>query len=58
MPLFVYRIRDVILECGFEYQSGQTKDNKISIGCFSTKNAASRSKNKDGLAPNQDNVSE
>jgi len=43
---------------GFEPRSGQTKDYKIGICCFSTKHAALRRKSKDGLARNQDNVSE
>jgi hypothetical protein len=42
----------------FESRSGQTKDYKIGICCFSAKHAALRSKRKDGLARNQDNVSE
>jgi hypothetical protein len=42
----------------FEHCSGQTKDYKIGICCFSTKHAALRSKNKDWLAQNQNNVSE
>jgi hypothetical protein len=37
---------------------GQTKDYKIGICCFSTKHAALRSKSKDWLARNQNNVSE
>ena len=41
-----------------EPQSCQTKDHKIGICCFSTKHAAFRSKKKDLLALNQDNVSE
>jgi len=36
----------------------QTKDYKIGICCFSAKNAALRSKSKDWLARNQNNVSE
>jgi hypothetical protein len=43
---------------GFEPRSGQTKDYKIGICCFSAKHAALRSKNKDWLAQNQNNVSE
>jgi hypothetical protein len=43
---------------GFEPQSGQTKDYKIGICCFSAKQASLRRKSKDGLAWNQDNVSE
>ena len=43
---------------GFEPRSGQTKDNKIGIGCFSTKYTTLKSKSKDWLAPNHNNVSE
>ena len=43
---------------GFEPQSGQTKDYKISICCFSAKHAALRRKSIYWLARNQDNVSE
>ena len=43
---------------GFESRSGQTKDYKIGICCFSAKHAARRRKSKHGLARNQDNVSE
>ena len=43
---------------GFEPRSGQTKDYEIGICCFSAKHAALRRKSKDGLAQNQDNVSE
>ena len=43
---------------GFEPRSGQTKDYKIGICCFSTKHAALRGKSKDWFARNQDNVSE
>ena len=42
---------------GFEPRSGQTKDYKISICCFSAKHAALRRKSKDWLARNQNNVS-
>ena len=41
-----------------ESRSGQTKDFKIGICCFSAKHAAIRRKNKDWLARNHDNVSE
>jgi hypothetical protein len=41
-----------------ERRSGQTKDYKIGICCFSAKHAALRRKSKDGLARNQNNVSE
>ena len=43
---------------GFEPRSGQTKDFKIAICCFSSKHAALRRKSKDWLAQNQNNVSE
>ena len=42
---------------GFKPRSGQTKDYKIGICCFSAKHAALRRKSKDCLARNQDNVS-
>ncbi len=42
----------------FEPRSGQAKYYKIGICCFSAKQAALRSKSKDWLARNQDNVSE
>jgi len=48
----------VLVDSGFEPRSGQTKDYKIAICCFSTKHAALRRKSKDWLARNQDNVSE
>ena len=51
-----YRAR---LECDrswVEPRSGETKDYKIGICCFSAKHAALRRKNKDWLAWNQDNV--
>ncbi len=41
---------------GFEPRSGQTKDYKISICCFSVKHSALKRKSKNWLA--QDNVSE
>ena len=43
---------------GFEPRSGQTKNNKIGICCFSAKHTALRGKSKDWLARNQNNVSE
>ena len=45
------------VDCVFEPWSGQTKEYKIGICCFSTKHAAFRRKSKDWLARNQDNVS-
>ena len=41
----------------FVLQSGQTKDYKIGIFCFSVEYAALRRKSKDWLALNQYNVS-
>ena len=45
------------INCGFEPRSGQTKEYKIGMCCFSAKHAALRSKSKDWLARNQNNVS-
>jgi hypothetical protein len=41
---------------GFESRSGQTKDYEIGMCCFSAKHTALRSKSKDWLAGNQDNM--
>ena len=46
------------IDCGFESRSGQTKDYKIGVCCFSAKHAALRSRSKYWLARNQNNVSE
>ena len=43
---------------GFEPRSGQAKNYKIGICCFSEKRAALRRKSKDWLARNQNNVSD
>ena len=43
---------------GLEHRSGQTKDIKIGMCCFSAENTALRRKSKDWLVQNQDNVSE
>jgi hypothetical protein len=43
---------------GFEPRSGQIKDYKIGICCFSTKHTALMRKSKNWLARNQNNVSE
>jgi len=43
---------------GFQPLSGQIKDYKIGICCFSAWHAALRRKSKDWLARKQDNVSE
>ena len=42
---------------GFEPRSSQTKDFKIGICCFSSKQAALRRKSKDWLAGNQNGTS-
>jgi hypothetical protein len=47
-----------LVDRGFESWSGQIKDYKIGICCFSAKHAALRRKSKDWLARNQDHVSE
>ena len=46
------------VDCMFEPRLGKTKDYKIGICCSSTKHAALRTKSKDWLAQNQDNMSE
>ena len=46
------------INCGFEPQSGQTKDYEIGICCFFAKHTALRRKSKDWLSRNQNNVSE
>jgi hypothetical protein len=46
-----------VVDRGFEPRSGQTKDYKISMCCFSAKHAALTGKSKDWLARNQNNVS-
>jgi hypothetical protein len=43
---------------GFKPWSGQTKDYKIGICCFSAKQAALGRKSKDWLVRNQNNVTE
>ena len=47
-----------VVDRGFEPLSGQTKDYKIASCCFSSKHSVLRSKSKDWLARNQNNVSE
>ena len=46
-----------VVDREFEFRSGQTKDYKIGIGCFSANHIALRRKSKDLLPQNQDNVS-
>ena len=45
-----------VVDRGFKPLSGQTKDNKIGICCFSAKHTALRRKSKDWLAWNQSGV--
>jgi len=47
-----------VVDCGFDPRSGQTKDYKIGICCFSAKHAALERKSKVLWARNQDNMSE
>ena len=47
-----------VVDRGFESRSGQHKDYKIGMCCFSVKHAALRRKSKDRLARNRDNMSE
>ena len=47
-----------VIDRGFEPRSGQTKNYKVGMCCFSAKHAALRRKNKDCLARNPNNVSE
>ena len=47
-----------VVDRGFEPCSGQTKDFKIGICCFSPKNEVFSRKSRDWLAQNQNNVSE
>jgi hypothetical protein len=44
------------VDCGFETWSGQTKDYKIGICCFSDKHTVLRRNSKDWLVWNQNNV--
>ena len=46
------------IDCGYEPRSGQTKEYKFGICCFSAKKASLRRNSKDWLARNQNNVSE
>jgi hypothetical protein len=47
-----------VVDCGIKPPSGQVKDYNIGMRCFSAKHVVIRSKSKDRLALNQDNVSE
>ena len=56
--VMVGMLNSSVIDRGFESRSGQTKDYKIGICCFSAKHAALRRRSEDWLARNQDNVSE
>ena len=56
VSMFVFSLS--VVDRGFMPQWSQTKDYKIGICCFFTKHLVLRSKSKDGLARNQNNVSE
>ena len=63
LKFFISSVMDSVLASSavdreFELRSGQTKDYKIGICCFSLNTPALRRKSKDWLAQNQDNVSE
>jgi hypothetical protein len=47
-----------VVDRGSEHRSGQTKDYRIDICCFSAKHTALRRKSKDCLAQNQNDVPE
>jgi hypothetical protein len=47
-----------VVDRGSEHRSGQTKDYRINICCFSAKHTALRRKSKDCLARNQNDVPE
>ena len=54
--IMVVMLASIVVDRGFEPWSGQTKNYKIGICCFSTKHSALRSKNKDLLAWNHENA--
>jgi hypothetical protein len=56
--VIVSLIASIVVDNGFEPWSGQIKENKIGICCFSSNHPVLRSKNKDLFALKQDNVSE
>jgi hypothetical protein len=53
----VSMVTSSVVDREFEPRSGQTKDYEIDICCLSADHAALRSKSKDWLAQNQNNVS-
>ena len=54
----VSMLASTAVDRGFEPRSGYTNNYEIGICCFSTKRAALRSKSKNWLVRNRDNVSE
>jgi hypothetical protein len=56
--VMVSMLTSSVVDRGFEPWSGQTKDYKIGMCCFSAKHVALRRKSKEWLARNQDNVCE
>ena len=48
----------IVVDRGFEPRSGETKDDNISVCCFSANHTALTRKNHDWLARNQNNVSD
>jgi hypothetical protein len=56
ITLFAIQLFRVSFLVKFEPQSGQTKDYKIGICCFSAKHAALQSKSKDWLDQNRDKM--
>ena len=56
--IIVSMLASSAVDRGFEPRSGQTKDYKIGIYCFSVKHVALRRKSKDLLDRNRNNMSE
>ena len=56
--VMVSMIASSAVDRGFESRSGETKDKKNGICCFSAKHTALRSKSKDWLARNYNKMSE
>ena len=56
--VMVSMLASSVVDLGLDPWSGQAKDYKICIRCFSTKHIALRRKNQGWLAWNQDKVSE
>ena len=56
--VMVSMLSSSVVDCGFEPRLSQTKDNKIGICYFTTKETTLRRKSKYRLARNKDNVSE